>query len=260
MVNCFICESPFEEGVGVCCSRKCHNVRINSQRDYTKSKVTTNMQDRIEIYNKSPVKCHQCEKPLTYHTNLKGNQFCGQSCAATYRNFQRDATYQKRHSYKLKTTLQAKAMLCDKHTWPSCKVTFKPCRECNKIYRKTHGKLYCGDLCKLSAGINTYRRACNFKISKTQYPHLFDNKLLREHGWYRASNHPNGYNPDGATWDHLFRVEDGFKRGIDIAIMKHPANAEMISWRDNFARKRSRITYEELLNRIDDFNKRYGGP
>lgn len=256
MVNCFICESPFEKGVGVCCSRKCHNVRINSQRDYSKSKITTDMQDRIQDYDLNPVKCLHCDAPLSYHTNLKGYKFCNRSCGAKHVNLNRDPMCYKKGG----ATLRAKYDLLNRAWWPSSPVTFGQCKECDKVYRKVKGRLYCSDACKISAGIKVYRRSCQFKISKTHYPHLFNLDLLNQHGWYRASNHPKGYNPEGATWDHLFRVEDGFKLGVDLAIMRHPANAEMVSWRENFARKKSRITYAELLTRIEEFDKRYGGP
>jgi hypothetical protein len=93
-----------------------------------------------------------------------------------------------------------------------------------------------------------------FYINKNEKSFLYDNNLLKTKGWYRASNHIDGYNPDGATWDHLFRIEDGFKNGINPDILSHPANAEMISWKENFNRKKSIITYEELLKRIENFS------
>ena len=104
-----------------------------------------------------------------------------------------------------------------------------------------------------SKNIKSYRRACSFKISKTKYPQLFNVSLLTKYGWYRASNHPNGYNPEGAAWDHLFRIEDRFKSGISPEIMSHPDNAEMINWKENILRRKSIITYEELLERIKVF-------
>ncbi len=247
MVNCFICESPFEKGVGVCCSRKCHNVRINAQRDYTNTQLTLNKLKRVDAYNQTPSLCVHCNEPLPYEK--RGSKFCNSSCSCSHNNLKRDPSVHVKQSVSIRITL-AKQNKTIGPQYPFTKVTFGKCKSCNKIYRKRIGKLYCSELCKINSGIKTYRRACKFTISKSEYPHLFNMNLLNEHGWYRASNHPKGYNPNGATWDHLFRVEDGFKLGVDPAVMAHPANAEMISWKDNFARKTSSITYAELLERI----------
>ena len=135
-----------------------------------------------------------------------------------------------------------------------CKVSFINCSVCKKLYtRKYAQQRYCSEECKINSGIQTYRRACKFKITKKSHPELFNIELLKQYGWYRASNHPDGYNPSGATWDHLFRVEDGFKLGISPTILSHPANAQMISWEENIRRTKSTITYEELLERIKNF-------
>lgn len=251
MVNCFICETPFEKGVGVCCSRKCHNVRINSQRDYSNTQLTANKFQRIEKYNQSPNKCAYCSKTLPYEK--RSLKFCNNSCSCSYNNRTRDPSVHTKQADSLRATLASQNKII-RPQYPFSKVTFGSCKSCSKIYRKAVGKLYCSDICKIQTGIRSYRLACKFKISKSEHPHLFNHALLKEHGWYRAANHPKGYNPDGATWDHLFRVEDGFKLGVDPNIMRHPANAEMISWKDNFARKSSSITYEELLERIKNWS------
>lgn len=257
MVNCFICESPFEEGVGVCCSRKCHNVRINSQRDYSNTQLTFRKIKRIEKYNQSPKLCLNCNSAFPYEK--RSLKFCNSSCSCTYNNKRRDHTVHMRQSASLCVTLAAQNKIIGPK-YPFTKVTFGKCNTCSKIYRKKTGKLYCSEVCKIHTGIRTYRRACKFNITKSQYPNLFNKDLLNKHGWYRASNHLNGYNPDGATWDHLFRVEEGFKLGVDPTIMRHPANAEMISWRENFRRKTSSITYQELLERIAKWPEGNGGP
>lgn len=247
MVNCFVCQTPFEKGVGLCCSRKCHNVRINSQRDYKNTQLSVRKQMRVDNYNINPNQCAYCHSSFEYQNRNK--RFCNNSCAASFNNNNRSPEIHRKQSASLLKTLD-RLNRTIRSQYPYTKVTFAECKSCTKIFRRAVGKLYCSELCKLHAGVKIYRRACKFSMSKTQYPQLFNSDLLNTHGWYRASNHPKGYNPHGATWDHLFRIEDGFKLGVDPAIMRHPANAEMISWKENFERKTSKITYQELLNRI----------
>jgi hypothetical protein len=91
-------------------------------------------------------------------------------------------------------------------------------------------------------------------MNPQQHGSLYNFDLIVSNGWYRPANHKDGYNPDGVTWDHLYRIEDGFREGVASRIMSHPANAEMITWRENQQRKRSQITLEELIQRISHWD------
>jgi hypothetical protein len=254
MKNCFICEKPYDKGIGICCSRQCHNKRINTRSRENDKQVLEKLQ-RIEDYNVNPVVCENCKNPLLW--KQRHNKFCSQSCGAKVANAVRDKSVYEKSSETLRYRIDNNFYKTDRKVkYPFCKVKFGECLYCQKIYRVTKSNLkYCSSVCKGSSNIKKYRRACKFKISKQTNPELFDKVLLQQHGWYRASNHPNGYNPNGATWDHLFRIEDGYKLGVDPEIMCHPANAEMISWKENFAKKTSSITYEELLERILNYSK-----
>ena len=244
MKNCFICGIPYEKGIGICCSRQCHNKRINTRNRNNDKNVLEKIK-RIEDYNSNPILCLHCKSPLTYNKFKDEQKFCSHHCSASVTNITRRDTLLK--------TIEGKS----KSKYPCCKVTFKNCIICNKVFRSSRGKIkYCSTICKSTTSIKHYRRSCKFKISKTTNPELFDKQLLKEHGWYRASNHPKGYNPKGATWDHLFRIEDGYKLGIDPNIISHPANAQMISWEENFSRKKS--AYEELLIRINNYKENPG--
>ena len=55
------------------------------------SKVTHARQKalRIEEYNKNPLFCLQCFKPISYDMKCRKVKFCNQSCAATYNNTRR---------------------------------------------------------------------------------------------------------------------------------------------------------------------------
>ena len=255
MKNCFICDIPYEKGISICCSRQCHNRRINGERDYKVCKQAKDKENRISQYGLDPTICENCKNPLTW--KQRHNRYCSRSCGAKVNNSLRDKSVYEKSANTLRNRIANRCYKTNRKVkYPVCKVKFGECFSCQKPFRVTRSNLkYCSSVCKGSGNIKQYRRACKFKISKKTNPELFDKILLQQCGWYRAANHPQGYNPKGATWDHLFRVEDGFKLGVNPEIMCHPANAEMISWEENFARKTSRITLEELLQRIENYQK-----
>lgn len=249
MNTCFICKNSYQKGIGICCSRQCHNKRINTRSRDNDCHVLLRKQ-KILAYESNPKLCMKCHQPLTW--DQRTNKFCSSSCNALVNNYTRDASAR----IKQRETLLRTWCRIERPRRLYCKVKFSLCATCDSAFRvKSNQKLYCSSNCRFSSNIKTYRRACKFKISKTLNPELFKTQLLEQYGWYRAANHPKGYNPKGATWDHLFRVEDGYKLAVDPKIMSHPANAEMISWEENFARKKSSITLDELLARIAAWKK-----
>lgn len=249
MNTCFICKKSYTNGIGICCSRQCHNKRINTRSRDNDRHVLLKKQKIVE-YESNPKLCKHCNQPLTW--NQRFNKFCTNTCSATFYG----ATRSQDSIKKQREKLIEKLINENKRRYPYTKVSFIRCAHCEKAFRKTkHTPKYCSLICKSSGDIKKYRFACKFKISNKNHPELYNWRLLAEHGWYRAANHPKGHNPKGATWDHLFRIEDGYKMGVDPAVMSHPANAEMISWEENFARKTSIITYDELLSRISKWKK-----
>ena len=58
----------------------------------------------------------------------------------------------------------------------------------------------------------------------------------------------------------MFSVREGFELNIDPKIISHPANCQLLIHSQNISKhKKSSITLEELLKRIEDFNERYNG-
>lgn len=100
--------------------------------------------------------------------------------------------------------------------------------------------------------------SCRFKLNPKDHASLYNFDLIKTNGWYRPSNSQKGYNPEGVTWDHLYRIQDGFKNHVPSNVMSHPANAEMVTWIENKNRKISVITLDELHQRIANWNS--GGP
>jgi hypothetical protein len=101
-----------------------------------------------------------------------------------------------------------------------------------------------------------YRARCSFTFNVYDYPEEFDLSLLETFGWYKAANRGNNLN--GISRDHMFSVKEGFERGIDPLILSHPANCCLLRHNDNVSKnKKSSITLEELMHRIEIWNSKY---
>lgn len=102
-----------------------------------------------------------------------------------------------------------------------------------------------------------YRVQVSFTFSLKNFPDEFDFSLIEKYGMYKAKN--RGDNPDGISRDHMYSVKDGFLNKVDPKIIAHPANCCLIQQRQNASKySKSSITLEELMNRIEIWNKKYG--
>lgn len=105
--------------------------------------------------------------------------------------------------------------------------------------------------------IDRYRQLCLFKFSLNDYPDKFDFSLIEKYGWYKAKN--RGNNLEGVSRDHMFSVYEGYQNGILPYYISHPANCQLLPHKLNNTKKsNSSITFEELLKRIEEWNKKYG--
>jgi hypothetical protein len=228
--------------------------------------------------------CKQCTAPI-YTPN---KQFCNTSCAAKYNNSKKDYT-------KIKTGPN-KQLKPKENKPPFTKIYLCTCKVSGKQWysptvktihhlakRIKHKKIVKTDMftkiylctCKVSGKqwysptvktihpsiidtITQYRYQCRFTFSLSQYPEWFNyaSDLIKQYGWYSASNKNN--NLSGCSRDHLYSVHDGFLNKIDPLILNHPANCEIIPHKINQSKhKSSKITLNELMLRIDEFNQRY---
>ena len=139
------------------------------------------------------------------------------------------------------------------------------CEECGKEFKtRKHTSRFCSEECRRKylrrtsnrSKLEQYREDCSFKFALSDFPEEFDFSLIEEHGWYKAKNH--GDNLYGVSRDHMVSVLYGFEHNIDPSIISHPANCQLLVHSDN-ARKKDgcSITYEELLERIEKWNKKY---
>lgn len=102
-----------------------------------------------------------------------------------------------------------------------------------------------------------YRKACKFRFALKDYPEEFNFSLIEEYGWYKAKN--KGDNPEGVSRDHMYSISEGFKNDVDPYYISHPANCRLMRQCNNNKKKRDcSITLEELVKRVDKWDKKYG--
>lgn len=130
-----------------------------------------------------------------------------------------------------------------------CPVCSKP--TLSKTYRK-----YCHQHSdNYTRGI---RSRFNFKFKVTDYPDLFDLKLIEEHGWYSPggrSTLPINYN--GVSRDHKVSVFSAIQHDYDIFYITHPLNCELMLHSDNKSKHTAdSISYDDLKSMVDDYESK----
>jgi len=255
MNTCQYCAKSFVPTVGSTgkfCSIKCSST-FNSE------------QKKIQNYNNyllQPKLCSQCFKPISFKYK-KTNNFCSRSCAAIFNNLRKDwkniKTGPKPNSLNIKNKKQLKntnKKIKFNIEGPFTKIYLCTCKITGiKWYSKTVKTIHPSavDNKKL------YSYQCRFNFSISEYPDWFSksSNLIKLHGWYSATN--KGNNLNGCSRDHLFSILDGFRNKVDPKILSHPANCEIKPHTFNQVKSsKSSITLEELLLRIERFEKIYG--
>lgn len=214
--------------------------------------------------------CLTCQKNI--HSNKK---FCDSSCSAKYNNSNRTVEQLQATAASIskslsntyhyicqlceeeKTTTERRRKLCldcSNIVSPNKirnSINVRNCPNCNKkeisLGRFQH------KFCPNCRTITEYRGLCNFTHDLKLYPNEYDLSLLEVHGMF----HPKK-NPKGVSRDHMYSVHDGYHNKVDPSILKHPANCQIILQSDNTIKhSTSCITYEELIERIQQWNLKY---
>jgi hypothetical protein len=250
-------------------SKRIQNNPINNPNYFSKCIETSRekSKENKENYIKNPNKCRYCLKILDYEK--RKNSFCNKICAAKFNNALRTKEQHELRIQKIRevnktvpniSEKERNRLYTKKSKWKKnglynvegefSYLYFIVCKCCKRTFAFNKGsKRYCNQ-CKLQE-IKEYRLACKFNLNKDNHKFLFKKELIKKYGWYNASNNVvKEFNLNGLTWDHLFRVEDGFVLGISPKIMNHPANAELVPWLVNRKRTESMISLEELKERI----------
>ena len=207
------------------------------------------------------------------------NKFCSKTCSAKFNNTRWTAEQRKKQGQTLSTNMTkpkavitGSCVLCSteynttnkrQNICNSCSnmhstekqkrvhAITRFCPKCGK-FEFTFGRFQT-ETCPTCRTLVEYRVSCTFTHDLNAYPDEYDLKLLQEHGMF----HPKK-NPKGVSRDHLYSVFDGYNNKIDPAIMKHPANCQLMLQGDNTRKNsNSSITLEELTERIRVWNQRH---
>jgi len=253
-------------GKRVYCSLTCRNIFVNKHlRDYDKVSDTFQQKkkEKEEKYLENPNFCNQCKCILSFER--KNNQFCSHSCSAKSSNGTRDYDWGSKISEGVKRYINKNGyfgalLIKSKNGGRPINPIEKNCPNCNNIFNKK--SKYCNNSCrreferKNMDEYQKYRMDTNFKFNLKDYSDEFDFTLVKEYGWYSPTNKNN--NLDGVSRDHIFSVREGFEKGIDPKIISHPANCRLMIHTENISKnKKSFITIEELLDRIEKFEQKY---
>lgn len=236
-----------------------HNGRYNDEsfRAALKEGIKQGNERALGKLTDFTVQCAKCNTSFIVTERekqhpLKNAYYCSRSCANS-----------KQHSEETKRKQSAAATLNNARRYP--KVTLlHNCRQCNKLI--VTSRKYCNKECMISfnrakrletlTSKAAYRRMCNFTFNLADYPEDFDFELIQEHGWYSPANKKN--NLTGVSRDHMVSVMYGFKNNIPWEHISHPANCQLLVHGANVSKGQSNaITYAELLQRIDKWDKKY---
>lgn len=205
--------------------------------------------------------CLKCGKELKYGQH----KFCSNSCSASYNNKNRE--YSEEVKQKIRVGVLLSMGITDIETHRNAS-TEKKCGYCGRMFTtaKKHQKFCCQECSRRNRRLqeiknkderDIYKSQTKFNFSLNAYPDEFDFSLIKENGWYQATNH--GDNLHGISRDHMFSVDEGYKQNIDPYLISHPANCKLMKHEDNFKKKTEcSITLNELKQRVNDWNKKYG--
>jgi hypothetical protein len=158
--------------------------------------------------------------------------FCSNSCAATFNNTCRVRTKES----KAKVSIKIKKLIAEGKAKPPPQFSQK-----GRSWRKSPNSSWL-----------EYKKSCAFYTPLYILEKIENLHLINEIGWYDPNT-----NPTGVSRDHMFSVSDGWKNNIPAEIIRHPANCMLMPILENKRKgKRSSITYEELLQKIEKWRSR----
>lgn len=197
-----------------------------------------NLKSKFNDKKSEIVSCVECSKE--FKGNIKEDRkFCSRSCSVSYNN--KNKTFSEETKMKISNTLKSKNRKVEK---------IRLCKNCKNTVG--YKKIIC-DECRINY-YEYYRPSSNFDFDINLYKDRFDLSIVENFGWYSPSN--KGNNLNGVSKDHLFSVKDGFINKVSIDIIKHPANCRLMIHRHNQVKNsKSIITLEELLKRIEEWDK-----
>lgn len=203
--------------------------------------------------------CKFCGKEILY--KKRNNSFCSSSCSASYNNKNRvgeKRTFSEEGIDNIRKASRLKYNVDEYYKNPNY------CKECGELLNhKIKNRTFCKIICKRAfdkknmTELNFYKSQCSFDFNLNDFKEEFDFELIKKFGWYSAKN--RGNNLGGVSRDHMYSINEGFKKKIDAKIISHPANCKLMIHNDNSKKwTNSSITLDELENRIIKWNLKYG--
>ena len=252
-------------GKRVYCSLSCRNKYVNTHlRNYNKVSDTSRKKrkEKEKEYLKNPKYCKQCMNIIPFNKINDNRTFCNHSCSASYTNMKRIITWNDKIRDGINNYIKENgyfgAVLIKKNL--KSHEQQKYCLNCNSSLTKN--KFYCNRKCKQNyertnmSEFNRYKLDCQFKFNLSNFPTEYDFFLIEEYGWYSPKNKKN--NLFGVSRDHMLSIKEGYNLGIDPKIISHPANCQLLPHSKNVSKhKKCSISLEDLLTKIENFNKKY---
>ena len=202
-------------------------------------------------------KCNTLFDPISKWGDKRS--FCSKSCSNKGR-VRTEESKAKLSMEMRKKQKQMKSSLQYDTSGPFTKVYLCVCKYSNIRFWSTTPKQVHPNLARNK---KEYSYSCQFRFGIASYPNWFStaSELITKHGWYSTPGSRKGEtNLNGISRDHLYSITDGWKNDIDPAIIRHPANCELIPHKENQSKhRRSKITLDELHQRIQRFEEVYGG-
>jgi len=238
-------------------------------------------------YDLDPKLCKFCGKCLPYEK--RRSNFCNRSCSASYTNRVREkSTTTKTHDIACMkcNKIETKSLSCSRFickecniiirktkrrigknpntiithdkVGPSCKIYINICSECGKLFTVSTNRKTCSNECYSQKAYN--RDRYKFKFNIFSYPDIFDLCSLSALGFCSFGGKRGGsYNPKGLSRDHKISVYESIKNNYDPYYITHPLNCELMTMEQNNKKKtNSSITYSELKQLIDEYERKLG--
>ena len=234
-----------------------------------KSGITRFLKEKYGEFKRYKVICATCKKEFEiiereYKFNKNKKYYCSKSCSCSHK---KSSETKEKISKSIKEfNINANKYIPEKRVCPVCHKEFIAKKKTNTCCSLSCAAKYkqikkynaiTNDIELAKFKYNTYKKRCCFKFSLNTYPEEFDFSLISANGWYKAANHGN--NLKGVSRDHIFSVSNAVQQGIDPYYISHPANCKLLLQSENASKSdNSLITIDELINKVNDWNKKYG--